>query len=71
VKKVFLRAAIYKKSPQNKLNLIKLYTRVIFEVFVSCTNASGGPHVARGRVFETPVINHDVQRTDEGKKVLL
>ncbi len=31
--KKLLRAANYKKSPQNKLNLMKLYTFVIFEIF--------------------------------------
>ncbi len=41
------RAAIYKKSSQNKLNLTKLYTLVIFEMFEGRTNASGGPHAAR------------------------
>jgi hypothetical protein len=46
--KKLLRAAIYKKSPQNKLNLIKLYILVIFEVFAGRTNASGGPHAACG-----------------------
>ncbi len=30
VRKKLLQAAKYKKSPQNKLNLIKLYTLVIF-----------------------------------------
>jgi hypothetical protein len=29
-RKKLLRASIYKKSPQNELNLIKLYTLVIF-----------------------------------------
>jgi hypothetical protein len=30
IRKKLLRAATYKKSPQNKLNLIKLYSFVIF-----------------------------------------
>ncbi len=45
MRKKFMRAAKYKKGPQNKLNLIKLYTLVIFEVFEGRTNASGGPRV--------------------------
>jgi hypothetical protein len=53
--KKLLRAAISKKSPQNKLNLIKIYNFVIFEMFTGRTNASGGPHAAR--VFENPGID--------------
>jgi hypothetical protein len=42
LEKKLLRVAIYKKSPQNKLNLIKIYKFIIF----------GG--MFTGRVFETP-----------------
>ncbi len=56
--KKHLWAAIYKKSPQNKLNLIKLYTLVIFEVFA-------------GRIFETPELdlNHSNLNTITANRV--
>jgi hypothetical protein len=42
VKTKLLRSAIYKKSPQNNLNLIKIYSFVIFGMFAGRTNVSGG-----------------------------
>ncbi len=50
IRKQLLRAAIYKKSPQNKLNLIKHYT----QHFLRCSRAAQ-MHLA-GRVFKTPVL---------------
>jgi hypothetical protein len=51
MRKKFMRAAKYKKGTQNKLNLIKLYTLVIFEVW------RAAPTHRAGRVFETPDLD--------------
>jgi hypothetical protein len=52
--KKHLRAAKYKKSPKNELNLIKKYNLVSFWDV-------GGPHIyiwrATCSVFETPVLD--------------
>ncbi len=45
-------AAISKKNPQNKLNLVKIYSCLLGAMFAGRTNTSGGPHAAR--MFETP-----------------
>ncbi len=56
LEKKLLLAAIYQRSSQNKLNLIKNICKnwfkfilmSVFEMFAGRTNASDGPHVARG-----------------------
>ncbi len=57
IRKTLLRAAVYKKSPQNKPNLIKLFTLVIFEVFA-------------GRVFETPALRLNHRRSQINKNMI-
>ncbi len=55
IRKKLLRAAIYMKSPQNKLNLVKYYT---LGIFLRCSRAAqmhlAGHMRPAGRVFENP-----------------
>jgi hypothetical protein len=63
-----LRAAVYRRKrlrgPQTTrkaLKISKICSKLIillnFEMLAGRTNASGGPHAARGRVLETPGLN--------------
>ncbi len=55
-KKKLLRAAAYKKSPQNELNLIKIYNFVVFGMFTGCKMHLAGRMLPAGHMFETPEL---------------